>query len=70
VLGDLLQSDLLPHLLEPVLAQRLGENVGQLISSANVVGLDASIFQTLPDEVILDPDVLAPVMEDWILGQG
>jgi hypothetical protein len=35
-----------------------------------MLALDASIFQTAADEVVLDPDVLAPLMEDWILGQG
>jgi len=35
-----------------------------------VIGLDASIFQAAADEVVLDPDVLASLMEDWILGQG
>ena len=70
MLCDLLQPDLLPHLLELGLAQRLGKDVGQLNSSGYVVGLDAPFFQAIPDEVVLDPDVLAPAMEDWILGQG
>ena len=70
MLSDLLQPDLLPHLLELGLAQRLGKDVGQLISSGYVVGLDAPFFQAIPDEVVLNPDVLAPAMEDWILGQG
>ena len=70
MLSDLLQPDLLPHLLELGLAQRLGEDVGQLISSGDVINLDTSIFQAVPDEVILDPDVLAPPMEDGVLGQS
>ena len=70
-LGDNLpQPNPLPHLLELGLAKRLGEDVCQLIGSGNVVGLDASFFQAIPDEVVLDSDVLAPVMEDWILGQS
>ena len=32
--------------------------------------LDASIFQKVSNEVIIDPYVLASVMENWILGQG
>jgi hypothetical protein len=59
-----------PHLLKLGLAQGLGQNVGGLISSGNVVGLDASFFQTLSDEVVLGPDVLASVMQDRILCQG
>mgnify|MGYP000920348146 CR=1 FL=1 len=70
MLSDLLQPDLLPHLLELGLAQRLGEDVGQLISGGNVFSLDAPVFQAIPDEVILDPDVLAPPMEDGVLGQS
>jgi hypothetical protein len=41
---DLLQTDSSPHFLELGLAQTLGENVCKLISSGNVLGLDASIF--------------------------
>ena len=70
MLSDLLQPDLLPHLLELGLAQRLGEDVGQLISSGDVISLDTPIFQAVPDEVILDPDVLASPMEDGVLGQS
>ena len=66
----MLESDPLPHLLEPSLAQRLGDNVVQLISSRNVVGLDAPILEAVPDEVVLDLDVLAPTMEDRVLGQS
>jgi len=33
-----------------------------------VVSLDAPILQAIPDEVVLDPDVLASAMEDWVLG--
>ena len=66
--GDLLQANPLPHLLKLGLAQRLSENVCKLINSWDVFGLDASIFQTAADEVVLNPDVLAPLMEDWILG--
>ena len=70
MLSDLLQPDLLPHLLELGLAQRLGKDVGQLISSGDVISLDTPIFQAVPDEVVLDPDVLAPPMEDGVLGQS
>jgi len=35
-----------------------------------VAGLDAVFFQVIPDEVVFDSDVLALLMEDWILGQS
>ena len=69
VLRDLLQT-YPPHLLELGLIQRLGEYVCKLISSGDVVGLNAPVLQAVPDEVLLDPDVFAPVMEDRILGQS
>ena len=68
MLSDLPQSNPSPHLLELGLAQQLGEDVCQLISSGDVVGLNAPFLQAIPDEVIFDSDVLASVMEDWILG--
>ena len=68
--ADLLQTNPLPHLLKLGLAQGLSENVCKLISGWNVFGLDASIFQAASDEVVLDPDMLAPFMEDWVLGQS
>jgi hypothetical protein len=33
-----------------------------------VAGLDAPILQAIPNEVILDADVLASFVEDMILG--
>ena len=68
--SDLLQPNPLPHLLELGLPQRLGEDISQLISGGNVAGLDAPILQTIPDEVVLDANVLASFMEDRILGQS
>jgi hypothetical protein len=70
VLSDLLQTSSPPHLSELGLAQRLGEYVCQLISRGDVVGLDAPFFQAVPDEMVLDPNVLTPIMEDWVLGQS
>ena len=63
-----LQANSAPHLFKFGLGQGPGQNVSELISSRNVLSLDASIFQIAADEVILDPNVLAPFMEDWILG--
>jgi len=70
MLVDLLQSNPPPHLLKLGLSQRLGEYVYKLISSRDVAGLDTSIFQAVSDEVVLDSYVLAPVMEDWVLGRA
>ena len=70
-LGDKLpQTNSLPHLFKFGSAQGFGENVCKLISSWDVIGLDASIFQAAADEVVLDSYVLALLMEDWILGQS
>jgi hypothetical protein len=41
---DLLQTNPSPHLLKFGLAQRLGEDISKLISSGNMLSLDASIF--------------------------
>jgi len=57
-------------LLELGLPQQLGENVTQLISSGDMAGLDAPILQAISDEVVLDANVLAPFVEDGILGQS
>jgi hypothetical protein len=54
--------------LELGLPQRLGENIGQLISSGNVAGLDAPVLQAISDEVVLDVDVLTSLMKDRVLG--
>jgi hypothetical protein len=50
--------------------QRLGENISQLISSGNVVGLDAPVLQAISEEVVLNVDVLVSFMEDRGLGQS
>lgn len=57
------------HLLDPPLcADAASISACQLISGGNVSGLDAPILQAIPDEVILDANVLASLMKDRILG--
>jgi hypothetical protein len=50
--------------------KRLGEQVCKLVIGVDVACLDASFLQTASDEVVHHPDVLAPFMENGILGQG
>ena len=47
----------------------LGERIRKLILGVDVARLDGSFLQAASDEVIPDPDVLAPLMEHGILGQ-
>jgi len=48
----------------------LGQEVGELVLGVNVVGPNAPFLQAAHDEVVPHPDVLAALMEDWILCQG
>ncbi|KAG8088467.1 hypothetical protein GUJ93_ZPchr0010g9189 [Zizania palustris] len=57
-------------LLELDPSKQLGEEVGELVLGVDVASLDAPIVQATPDEVVLDPDVLATLMEDEILRQS
>jgi len=50
--------------------KRLGEKVGKLILGVDVASLDAPLIQTASDEVILDADMFAALMEDEVLRQG
>jgi hypothetical protein len=47
----------------------LGEQVGKLILGVHVARMDAPFCQTVTDEVVSHPDVLAPFMEHGVLGQ-
>jgi hypothetical protein len=58
------------ELQEPDPPKRLGEQVCKLILGVDVACLDASFLQTASDEVVSHPDVLAPFMENEVLGQG
>jgi hypothetical protein len=50
----------------------LGEKVGDLILGVDVGGLDAPLIQAAPNEVVLNADMLAVLIEDGVLryGQG
>ena len=48
----------------------LGEQIRKLILGVDVARLDGSFLQEASDEVIPDPDVLAPFVENRILCQG
>ena len=47
----------------------LGEQVCKLILGVDVARLDAPFCQAVSDEVVSQPDVLAPFMEHGVLGQ-
>ena len=48
----------------------LGEKVGELILGVDVADLDAPLIQVAPNEVVLDSDMLAALMEDGVLRQS
>jgi hypothetical protein len=48
----------------------LGEQVRKLILGVDVACLDAFFCQTITDEVVPHPDVLAPFMKHGVLGQS
>jgi hypothetical protein len=58
------------ELQEPDPLKRLGEQVCKLVLGVDVACLDASFLQTASDEVMPHLDVLAPFMENGVLGQG
>ena len=69
-LGNLSHPNSGVKLLELDLPKGLGEKVGELILGVDVAGLDAPLIQAAPNEVVLDSDMLAALMEDGVLRQG
>jgi hypothetical protein len=57
-------------LLELDLPKGLGDEVGELVLGVDLADLDAPLIQAAFDEVVLDPDMLASLMEDGVLRQG
>ena len=57
-------------LLELDPPKRLGEKVSELVLGVDVAGFDAPLIQAAPNEVVLDSDMLAALMEDGVLRQG
>lgn len=70
LLGNLNHSNPGAKFLELDPPKGLGEKVGEPILGVDVAGLDAPLVQAAPNEMILDVDVLAALMEDEILRQG
>jgi hypothetical protein len=58
------------ELQEPDPSKRLGEQVCKLVLGVDIAYLDAPFLQTTSDEVVSHPDVLAPFIENGVLGQG
>ena len=59
-----LHADHLIQLCESKSSERLGEDVRELPSSFDELDDDLPSINTVPEEVELDVDVLAPVMEN------
>jgi hypothetical protein len=70
LMGNLDHPGLGAELQEPDPLKRLGEQVCKLVLDVDVAGLDAPFLQTVSDEVVPHSDVLAPFMENGVLGQG
>jgi hypothetical protein len=68
--GNLDHPNLGAELQEPDPPKRLGEQVCKLILGVDVACLVAPFLQTASNEVVPHPDVLAPFMENGVLGQG
>ena len=60
-----LHTDHLLQLHQSKTSERLGEDVRELLTSFNKLDDDLPFIDTVPEEVELYVDVLAPVMEDW-----
>ena len=65
-----LHADYLLQLRKSKTAERLGEDVRELPTSFDELDNDLPSIDTVLEEVELDVDVLAPVVENWILCEG
>ena len=65
-----LHADHLLQLRESKTSERLGEDVRELSTSFDELNDDLPSIDTVPEEVELHVDVLAPVMENRILREG
>jgi hypothetical protein len=70
LVGNLDHPGLGAELQEPDPPKRLGEEVCKQVLGVDVACLDAPFLQTASDEVVPYPNVLAPFMENRVLGQG
>lgn len=62
-------TEFLPHLHEPDLPQRLGEDVSELAVGADVVNVEFAFFAAPTDVLLHDVDVLAPVVVNRIFAE-
>jgi len=69
-MGNLSDPNPSAKLMELDLPKGHGEKVGKLVVGVDVAGLDAPLIQAAPDEVVLNADMLAALMEDGVLRQG
>ena len=67
LLVDFHHSNLGPQLHEPKMVEWLVEDVCKLLSRFDKLQNNLSSIDTITDEVKTGVDVLAPVVEDWIL---
>ena len=67
---DLIHANHLPQLHEPQVPEWLGEDVSELSADLDELDDDLPSIDTVPEEVELNVDVLAPVVEDRVLGEG
>jgi hypothetical protein len=68
LVGNLDYLGLAAELQEPDPPKRLGEQICKLVLGVDVACLDAPFLQTASDKVVSHPDVLAPFMENEVLG--
>lgn len=59
----------LSHTLKLNTTKCFGQDVRELVFSSNVLDIDLSFLDTLPDEMEACLDVLTPIMEDRIFTQ-
>ena len=52
------------------MADRLGDDISELLTSFNELDDDLPSIDTVPEKVELYVNVLAPVVEDRLLGEG
>jgi hypothetical protein len=70
LVGNLDHPGLGAELQEPDPPKRFDEQVCKLVLGVDVACLDALFLQTASDKVMHHPNVLAPFMENGVLGQG
>ena len=64
---DLENTTLLPEVLELHSGQWLHQHISYLFLCQNILELHCSSLHHIPDIVILDLDMLRPIMKHWIL---